>query len=334
VTTTEKAVQVDGVHPFADQFPMLLPAEMDELVESVKANGLRNPIVLVRLEDKSLILDGRNRFAACQRAEVEPTFVFYEGDDLAQYVIDTNTTRRNLTTGQRAMSTALVLKEAGCRKKNDKGEGYWQRGILQTVIGNASDNDSAWLKALNQCGIVLDWAEDLAEKVRDGAELLNPAYTEAVRRRTAKEKDSEKLKVIQAELPTVAEKLAAGDMTLEEANKELEAAQEVKEIDLLVAEEKNRRTFTQRVEADEITWVEARELARKWKKEWDDAAERNRRRIFDILAGWAGMTQLLNNPETTFNKTVLEKLGDNLIPDLQNIVAEMAANATKWNGAI
>jgi hypothetical protein len=331
VTTTEKAIEVDGVHPFADQFPMLLPAEMDELVESVKANGLRNPIVLTRDADKVLILDGRNRFAACQRAEVEPTFVFYEGDDLAQYVIDTNTTRRNLTTGQRAMSTALVLKKAGYRK-DGKWDGAKGRGIIR---GNVSTNDeSAWVKAITQCGIVLDWADDLAEKVRDGAELLHPAYTEAVRRRTAKEKDSEKLKVIQAELPTVAEKIAAGDMTLEEANKELEAAQEVKEIDLLVAEEKNRRTFTQRVEAEEITWVEARELARKWKKEWDEAAERSRRRIFDILAGWAGLTQLLNDPDTTFNKTVLEKLGDNLVPDLQKIVAEMAANATKWNGAI
>ena len=331
MTTTEKAIEVDGVHPFADQFPMLLPAEMDELVESIKANGLRNPIVLVRDKDSGnvLILDGRNRFPGCQRAEVEPTFIFYEGDDLAQYVIDTNTTRRNLTTGQRAMATALVMKEAGYRK-DGKWDGAKGRGIIRPDVGT---NQKTWSNHLHQCGVILDWADDLAEKVRDGAELLNPVYTEAVRRRTAKEKDSEKLKVIQAELPAVAEKITAGDMTLEDAVQELHASREVKQIDLLVVET-GARTYGHRVEADELTWQEAKKLALEWKAEWDEAVGRNEKRIFNILAGWGAMTQLLNDPTTAFNQAVMQKLGDSFKEQIQKAVAEMAEKSSTWKGNI
>jgi hypothetical protein len=55
----------------------------------------------------------------------------YGGDDLAEYVIDANITRRNMTTGQRAMSTALVLEADGRRSEN----GRWVRGSVD--IGNS-----------------------------------------------------------------------------------------------------------------------------------------------------------------------------------------------------
>jgi hypothetical protein len=37
--------------------------------------------------------------------------VVYEGDDLAEFVIDANSARQHMSTGARAMSTALVLAE-------------------------------------------------------------------------------------------------------------------------------------------------------------------------------------------------------------------------------
>ena len=51
---------ITGVHPYADKFPMLPEPELAELAESIRANGLRNPIVLT---PDGLILDGRNRAA-------------------------------------------------------------------------------------------------------------------------------------------------------------------------------------------------------------------------------------------------------------------------------
>ena len=88
---------ITGVHPYADKFPMLPEPELAELAESIRANGLRNPIVLT---PDGLILDGRNRAAACERVGVAPTTTVYEGDDLAEYVIDCNTSRRRPRPGR------------------------------------------------------------------------------------------------------------------------------------------------------------------------------------------------------------------------------------------
>ena len=116
---------ITGVHPYAEKFPMLGDAELAELAESIAENGLRNPIVLT---PDGLILDGRNRSAACERAGVSPTTIVYEGDDLAEYVIDCNSSRRHMSTGARAMATALVL-QAAQRRKN----GRWVRGSVDIL---------------------------------------------------------------------------------------------------------------------------------------------------------------------------------------------------------
>jgi len=80
-------------HPFADIFPLLDGAELEELVTDIKKSGLLEPIVL--LEGK--ILDGRNRHRACIAAGVEPIFQDFTGGDPAAYVISANIHRRHLT---------------------------------------------------------------------------------------------------------------------------------------------------------------------------------------------------------------------------------------------
>jgi ParB-like chromosome segregation protein Spo0J len=55
-------------HPLANLFPPLEEKELDELTADIRANGLRENIVL----HEGKILDGRNRYYACLRAGVEP----------------------------------------------------------------------------------------------------------------------------------------------------------------------------------------------------------------------------------------------------------------------
>ena len=52
------------------------------------------------------ILDGRNRYAACRLAGVEPEFTTYDGDDPEGYALAVNAQRRDLTKSQRAMVAA------------------------------------------------------------------------------------------------------------------------------------------------------------------------------------------------------------------------------------
>ncbi|MDY5404424.1 MAG: ParB N-terminal domain-containing protein [Trueperella sp.] len=155
------------IHPYADKYPMLPDDELAELAESIRANGLRQPIVL---DTEGRILDGRNRLAACEKAGVAPSFTTYEGEDLAEYVIDCNTSRRHMTTGARAMATALILME-------DRGReaGRWNGRAAISDVGNSK----GWKQRISECGVVLDYAPHLAEKVRNDELPLNTAFEQA-----------------------------------------------------------------------------------------------------------------------------------------------------------
>jgi hypothetical protein len=65
------------VHPAVDLFPMMSEADLRELGEDIKKNGLRSPIVLWSPGDqldksaKVYLLDGRNRLDAMERVGME-----------------------------------------------------------------------------------------------------------------------------------------------------------------------------------------------------------------------------------------------------------------------
>lgn len=204
---------ITGIHPYADKFPMLPESELEELAESIRANGLRSPIVLT---PEGLILDGRNRHAACQRAGIEPDTVVYEGDDLAEYVIDCNVARRNMSTGARAMATALVLADDGRRDG-----GRWKRGSVD--ITESGNSTQTWRNSLNQAGTILDFKPDLAQAVVNGTLALDAAYQQANSIKQSAERDKimerERRKREREEAASEAERLARiyADLTQEES---------------------------------------------------------------------------------------------------------------------
>ena len=96
----DEPVEIGGrqyrVHPAA-VFPTMSGRELDELVEDVRVNGLREPVV-VRGDQ---LIDGRNRVRACAAAGVAPEVRELErGTDVASWVMSMNVhgvslTRRN-----------------------------------------------------------------------------------------------------------------------------------------------------------------------------------------------------------------------------------------------
>jgi ParB-like chromosome segregation protein Spo0J len=79
-------------HPCAEILPLLEGEPFDELVADIRANGLLHPITVCQ----GMILDGRNRFRACEAAGVEPRFVKFDGDDPLSFVLSLNVHRRQL----------------------------------------------------------------------------------------------------------------------------------------------------------------------------------------------------------------------------------------------
>ena len=86
-------------HELSSIFPLLEGPEFNSLVESIKKYGLAQEIVTY----EGKILDGRNRFRACEKAGVEPRFFAYEGDDPISFLISVNCIRQHDSESQRAM---------------------------------------------------------------------------------------------------------------------------------------------------------------------------------------------------------------------------------------
>ena len=91
-------------HELSDIFPLMSESELSDLADDIRANGLHESIVLYAGE----ILDGRNRYIACELAGVEPKFTEYAGDDPLAFVVSLNLKRRHLNESQRAMIAARL----------------------------------------------------------------------------------------------------------------------------------------------------------------------------------------------------------------------------------
>lgn len=94
------------IHPIAECYPPLPPEVLIALQEHIKLHGLQNDIIL--FEGK--VLDGKNRQMACEAVGVEPRYASPDIADPYAYVVGANERRRQLTTGQRAIVAARMVK--------------------------------------------------------------------------------------------------------------------------------------------------------------------------------------------------------------------------------
>ncbi len=184
-------------HPVADLFPMLATDELAELAEDIKQRGLLHPIVL---DSDGLILDGRNRHAACVLAGVEPEFVTYDGADADGYALAVNGQRRNMTKGQRASIGGLFLKNNPERTQEEIARAL---GVSRSQLAYAV--------------IVHTHAPDLAVLVLSGAKPLNEAYKTATDMKKATEDATAQLARLGIEAPDLADLVAEERMALVDA---------------------------------------------------------------------------------------------------------------------
>jgi N6-adenosine-specific RNA methylase IME4/ParB-like chromosome segregation protein Spo0J len=102
-------------HPVADLFPLMSEAEVRDLADDIREHGLREP---VWLHADGRIIDGRNRWRACELAGVEAVTRTYDGGDsgLVAFVVSLNLKRRHLNESQRArVGDRIALLQKGVR---------------------------------------------------------------------------------------------------------------------------------------------------------------------------------------------------------------------------
>lgn len=193
------------VHPAAALFPMLSEAELGELAGDIKVNGLLEPIILWN----DMVLDGRNRMAACKLAAVEPRFDVVSLPNPTGWVISKNLRRRHLTTSQRAaiaVEAIPMLQEEA--KERQLAALKQNRRVPSSPIGNdgrtksasgrsvemAAESFQVGTSSVNRAIEVKKHNPELLEKVKVGEITVSAAQQEVreqqAARRPAAEKDT------------------------------------------------------------------------------------------------------------------------------------------------
>jgi hypothetical protein len=205
------------IHPLADQWPMLPDDELAALGEDIATHGQLEDITL---DAQGRLVDGRNRLAACNLADIGPRFYLNSDLDtdekIAAFINSKNAQHRDNKTGQKAMSNAVQLAAEGKRQ-----DGRWKRGSITQKSGLSPD---AWTEAMRVAGIVIDHAPELAVAVKLKEITLNDAATKAevIRDKKRREADAEEeraknLAIVREKRPDIAAKVDAGDLSTDDA---------------------------------------------------------------------------------------------------------------------
>lgn len=192
-------------HPAAEIFPMMTDAEIADLAKDIKLRGQNRPIIV--FEGK--ILDGRNRYAACKLAEVQPKLQEWNPLDKltsesspTAWVLSENLHRRHLTVDQRTLialeATALFAKEAKQRQRDAGGD-------------RKSKNQPDRLPP--------------QDGKRSPTAAAQAAQTAGVSARSV-----ERAQRVKAARPELLEKVRAGELTLKKAEKTIAKEERLKEV--------------------------------------------------------------------------------------------------------
>ncbi|MCY0957727.1 ParB/RepB/Spo0J family partition protein [Streptomyces sp. H27-H5] len=281
-------------HPVADLFPMVPDDELKELAHDIAARGLLHPIVL---DPEGRILDGRNRYAACELASVEPTFTTYEGDDPDGYALTVNIARRHLTKGQRAMLVASAEK------------------FSTREAGALADVDGSYVV---QARAVRRHAPDLVRSVIEGSAVLSKAYEIARERKRAAQSAESAMTLLRAEAADLADQVIEERLTLDGARKLLEERRREAELRAAVervdeirdAEGSPGPSFAERAEDGAVTWAEALTLAQQWEEERAASIRRAQASVGQVVAHWGAVQTIREQAGTPYADAILSGLQD------------------------
>jgi hypothetical protein len=180
---SEKTAEADlPFHAVASLFPLMEGKDFEDLKADIQAHGQREPV----WTHEGAIIDGRNRYRACQDLGIKPKLREWDGKgSLVAFVVSLNLHRRHLSSSQRAAVAAemLPLLEAEAKGRQRQAGVNHGRGRPRKVgqkvdepsDGNAgrATQEAARIAGTNrqyvaEAGRIRKQAPDLFEQIKHG----------------------------------------------------------------------------------------------------------------------------------------------------------------------
>jgi len=205
-------------HWVADMYP-LNETDVSVLAEDIKTNGQIAPIKMLK---DGRIIDGRNRWMACQKAGVEPLIdvINPDGEEVTDerlFALATscNSMRRDLTTSERAVASAVAWKRLfpegapeGAAAHRNKS-----KGGLVTFEDFASQSFKVGKSYAKQALAIANYSPELLEAAK---ESLDGAY-KTYQSEKLKREDDKRNRQLLVDHPDLKERVANANLSAEEA---------------------------------------------------------------------------------------------------------------------
>ena len=193
--------------------------DVSALAEDIKTNGQIAPIKMLK---DGRIIDGRNRWMACQKAGVEPLIdvINPDGEEVTDeklFALATscNSMRRDLTTSERAVASAVAWKRLfpegapeGAAAHRNKS-----KGGLVTFEDFASQSFKVGKSYAKQALAIANYSPELLEAAK---ESLDGAY-KTYQSEKLKREDDKRNRQLLVDHPDLKERVANGNLSAEEA---------------------------------------------------------------------------------------------------------------------
>lgn len=169
-----KPVPISELKPFEQQpFKVLLDESMDELVDSIKQNGVLTPVIARPYKDGGYeILSGHRRVKACELAGITeiPVVVKNLDDDTATILlVDSNLQREHILPSEKAFAYQMKLEamkhqgkrvDLTCEQIAHKLDGQKSRDILAEQVGESKDQIRRYIRLTNLIDPILQMVDD------------------------------------------------------------------------------------------------------------------------------------------------------------------------------
>ncbi len=174
-------------HPLAALFPLMQGEEFEELKKDIADNGLKEAIRLY----EGKILDGRNRYRACEELGFRPAYKDWDGIGSALgYIVSLNLKRRHLNASQRAAIAveALPLFEGEAKKRQATSTGgkepQLREKLPEAEKGKATDQVGKLFgvsgRMVSDAKVIKESTPEVLEEIKKGNITLHQAKRDVI----------------------------------------------------------------------------------------------------------------------------------------------------------